>query len=110
MNRVRLLRNILPNFLPALILVAPSLWLLVAVSPFWRDSDAYSQGTMPPGPTTILLYSPLYCFGARVPLYLGCAYEALVGGGTLPSLAFLKSPVLTDSGVLLLIAVQHALL
>jgi hypothetical protein len=93
-----------------LILAAPSLWLLATVPPLWRDSDAYSQVTMPPGPTTILLYSPLYCFGARVPLYLGCVYEAVVGGASLPSLAFFKSPILTDSGVLFLIAIQHAFL
>jgi hypothetical protein len=110
MKRDRILRNILLTFLPAVILVAPSLWLLAKMPPFWRDSDAYSQVTMPPGPATILLYSPLYCFGARIPLYLGSAYEAVIGGGTLPSLAFFKSPILTDSGVLLLVAVQHALL
>jgi hypothetical protein len=93
-----------------LILALPSAWLLLTTHPFWRDSDAYSQVTMPPGPTTILLYSPLYCFGARVPLYLGCAYEAWIGGGSLPSLAFFKSPILTDSGVLFLITLQHVFL
>ncbi len=93
-----------------MILFAPSAVLLLTIHPFWRDSDAYSQVTMPPGPTTILLYSPLYCFGARVPLYLGCAYEAWIAGGSLPSLAFFKSPVLTDSGVLLLVGLQHVLL
>lgn len=93
-----------------IILAIPSIWLLLTMHPLWRDSDAYSQVTMPPGPVTILLYSPIYCFGARVPLYLGCAYEAVISGGSLPSLAFFKSPILTDSGVLLLIALQHAFL
>lgn len=98
------------KWLQTLILFTPSTWLLLTINPFWRDSDAYSQVTMPPGPITILLYSPLYCFGARVPLYLGCAYEAVNHGGSLPSLDFFKSPILTDSGVLLLIWVQHAFL
>lgn len=98
------------KWLQPAILAVPSVWLLLTIHPLWRDSDAYSQVTMAPGPTTIILYSPVYCFGARVPLYLGCAYEAVIGGGSLPSLAFLRSPILTDSGVLLLIAFQHAFL
>ncbi|HEX4630770.1 MAG TPA: hypothetical protein VH188_07365 [Chthoniobacterales bacterium] len=103
-------RETILKWLQPLILALPSAWLLLTIHPFWRDSDAYIQVTMPPGPVTILLYSPIYCFGARVPLYLGCAYEALMGGGSLPSLGFFKSPILTDSGVLLLIALQHAFL
>jgi hypothetical protein len=110
MNPAANARETIVKWLQGLILFTPSAVLLLTTHPFWRDSDAYSQVTMPPGPTTILLYSPLYCFGARVPLYLGCAYEALVSGGSLPSLAFFKSPILTDSGVLLLIALQHAFL
>jgi hypothetical protein len=98
------------KWMQVLVLAAPSAWLLLTIHPFWRDSDAYSQVTMPPGPVTILLYSPIYCFGARIPLYLGCAYEAVIGGGSFPSLAFFQSPILTDSGVLLLIALQHAFL
>lgn len=110
MNRARLLPTILSNFLPALILAAPSVWLLVEVPPFWRDIDAYNQITLPPGFLTILQFSALYCFGARVPLYLGCAYDALAGRGSFPTLSFFQSPILTDSGVLLLIALQHVLL
>jgi hypothetical protein len=104
------LRNVILNFLPAVILAAPSLWMLAALPPFWRDIDAYNQVMLPPGPLTILQFSPLYCFGARVPLYLGCAYDALVGRGGFPSLSFFQSPSLTDAGVLLLVASQHLLL
>ena len=110
MNGTRLLENILPNFLPALILAAPSLWLLAEVPPFWRDIDAYNQVTLPSGSLTLLQFSPLYCFGARVPLYFGCVYEALAGRGNFPTASFFQSPILTDSGVLLLIALQHLLL
>lgn len=98
------------KWLQPLILAAPSAWLLLTINPFWRDSDAYSQVTLPPGPMTILQFSPVYCFGARVPLYLGCAYEALVGRGNFPTLAFFHSPILTDTGVFLLLALQHLFL
>ncbi|HEX4641099.1 MAG TPA: hypothetical protein VH252_06915 [Chthoniobacterales bacterium] len=110
MNRAPLLRNLLQNLLPAAILAAPSLWLLAVAPPFWRDIDAYNQVTLPPGPLTILQFSPLYCFGARVPLYLGWIYEAQAGRGNFPTLAFFQSPVLTNLGVLLLIALQHIVL
>ena len=103
-------RRAVLNLLPAVVLAAPSLWLLAALPPFWRDVDAYNQVTLPSGPLTILQFSPLYCFGARVPLYLGCAYEALTARGSFPSLSFFQSPLLTDSGVLLLVASQHLLL
>jgi hypothetical protein len=93
-----------------MILAAPSVWLLLTIEPFWRDSDGYNQVTLPPGPMTILQFSPLYCFGARVPLYLGSAYEALVGRGGFPTLAFFHSPVLTDAGVFLLVTLQHLFL
>ncbi|MFN2623951.1 MAG: hypothetical protein ABR611_14020 [Chthoniobacterales bacterium] len=98
------------KWLQAIILFTPSAWLLLAINPFWRDSDAYSQVTLPPGPMTILQFSPLYCFGARIPLYVGCAYEALVARGNFPTLAFFHSPTLTDTGVLLLVALQHLFL
>src|SRR2546423_645936 len=98
------------KWLQVMILAAPSVWLLLTIDPFWRDSDAYCQVTLPPGPMTILQFSPLYCFGARVPLYIGCAYEALAGRGDFPTLAFFHSPVLTDTGVFLVVALQHVLL
>ena len=103
-------RSLVLKFLPAVVLATPSLWMLAALPPFWRDIDAYNQVTLPPGPLTILQFSPLYCFGARVPLYLGCAYEALTTRGSFPALSFFQSPILTDSGVLLLVALQHLLL
>ena len=76
----------------------------------WRDIDGYNQVTLPPGPMTILQFSPLYCFGGRIPLYLGYAYQTIVDRTDLPGLAFLASPILTDPGVFLLIASQHLLL
>jgi hypothetical protein len=89
------------------VLLAPSIWMLSAFPPLWRDVDAYIQVTQPPGVATILHYGPLYCFAARVPLYLGDAVECLRAGQPLPNLGFFIRPVLTDSGVFLLLLLQH---
>lgn len=77
--------------------------MLSAIPPLWRDVDAYIQVTQPHGVATILDYGPLYCFAARVPLYLGDTIECLRAGQPLPKLGFFIRPVLTDSGVFLLL-------
>ena len=92
------------------VLLIPSIWMLAVIPPLWRDVDAYLQVTRPPGAETILQYGPLYCFGARIPLYLGYAIDSVRAGHTLPDLQFFVHPVLTDSGVFLLLVVQHAAL
>lgn len=89
------------------VLLTPSVWMLNVIPPLWRDVDAYAQTTLPPGPGTILHYDPLYCFAARIPLYLGYAIDYLRAGGPLPSLRFFVHPILTDSGVLTLLISQH---
>jgi len=89
------------------VLLTPSVWMLSVIPPLWRDIDAYAQVTLPPGAGTILHYDPLYCFAARVPLYLGDAIECLGAHGPVPKLGFFIHPVLTDSGVFLLLLVQH---
>jgi hypothetical protein len=68
--RARLLTLGAPSVLFA-VLLTPSIWMLSVIPPLWRDIDAYAEVTQPPGPGTILLYGPLYCFAARIPLYLG---------------------------------------
>jgi hypothetical protein len=68
------------------------------------------QVTRPPGPETILQYGPLYCFAARIPLYLGYAIDSIRAQGSLPTLDFFIHPILTDSGVFLLLLLQHAAL
>jgi hypothetical protein len=97
-------------FVLVAVLLTPSIWMLTVIPPLWRDVDAYIQVTRPPGPETILQYGPLYCFVARIPLYIGYAIDSLRAGHTLPALAFFIHPVLTDSGVFLLLLVQHAAL
>ena len=98
------------RWLPPLVLALPSIWMLASVPPLWRDVDGYSQVTAPPGAMTILQFSPLYCFGARIPLYAGCAWDSLVAHGELPRSSFFAHPILSDHGVFLLIALQHLLL
>ena len=94
----------------AAVLVAPSIWLLATLPPLWRDIDAYIQTTAGPGPSTILMHGPLYCFLARLPLYLGHLWEN-AGSEAIRSLPeFLLAPSLSDSGVILLIFLQHAAL
>jgi hypothetical protein len=92
------------------ILFAPSVWMLHAIPPLWRDSDAYIQVTFPPGLLTIVHFGPVYCFAARIPLYIGYAIESLRAGSPLPTLGFFIHPTLNDSGVFLLLLSQHVAL
>jgi hypothetical protein len=89
------------------VLLAPSIWMLSVIPPLWRDHDAYIQVTYPPGIMTILHFRPLYCFVARIPLYLGYAIECLKAGAPFPTPGFFLHPTLSDSGVFLLLLFQH---
>ena len=89
------------------VLLTPSVWMMSSIPPLWRDLDAYLQLTRPPGPGTILQYGPLYCFVARIPLYVGYAIDCLRASAPLPALSFFIHPVLTDSGILVLLLLQH---
>ena len=104
--RPRLVRFVAPAVLFA-ILLAPSIWMLSAIPPLWRDVDAYLQVTGAPGSETILHYGPLYCFMARIPLYFGFAIDCLKASAPLPNASFFARPVLSDSGVLALVVLQH---
>ena len=104
--RPHLVRLVAPAILLAVIL-APSIWILSVIPPLWRDVDAYVQLTRPPGPETILQYGPLYCWLARIPLYIGYASDCLRAGTPLPTLSFFAHPILSDSGVFLLLLSQH---
>src|SRR5258708_29264010 len=90
------------------VLVTPSIWMLSVIPPLSRDIDAYVQVTQPPGPGTILQYGPLYCFIARIPLYLGHAIDRVPGGPSLPTPSFFIHPILTYSGALVPLRPQPA--
>jgi hypothetical protein len=92
------------------VLLAPSLWMLMVIPPLWRGLDAYVQLTDPPGLQTIVHFGPLYCFGARIPLYIGYIIECLRAGKSFPSPGFFINPTLNDSGVFLLLLSQHVAL
>ena len=105
-NRPRL-RRFGTTILLGAVLLAPSIWMLSVVPPLWRDVDAWVQVLHPPGQGTILVYGPLYPFVARIPLYLGYAIDCLRVGAPLPKPSFLVHPILTDSGVFVLLLSQH---
>src|SRR5207249_8008607 len=71
MSELRWLKKMAATAAPLLILAVPSLWLIAAVPPLWRDVDAYVQTVFPLNANTILLHAPLYCILSRVPLWLG---------------------------------------
>jgi hypothetical protein len=92
-------------FLLALILSLPSLYCLLFVPPLWRDSDGFLQIFTKPSYLTILQWPPLYCFGARLPLFFG----NLLDPGFLAHFPP-KQSVFTDPGVYALLLAQHAAL
>ncbi len=95
------------SFVLFAVLLTPSIWMLSVIPPLWRDIDAYVQVTQPPGPGTILQYGPLYCFVARIPLYLGYAIDCVGRRAPFPTPAFFIHPIQTDSGVFVLLLSQH---
>jgi hypothetical protein len=106
--QLRNIRKVAATALPLVILATPSLWLMLAVPPLWRDVDAYNQTVLPPGMVTILLHGPLYCTLNRVPLWFGYLVS---GAGPAVSLGhFIKHSQLTDAGVFALLFLQHAAL
>jgi len=108
-TRPRLLRFAAATVLGA-VLFAPSIWMLSAIPPLWRGVDSYVQVTQPPGTGTILQWGPLYCFVARIPLCFGYAIDCVRAGAPFSTPAFFIHPILTDSGVFLLLLSQHVAL
>jgi hypothetical protein len=97
--------NFLKNCALLLCLFAPSAWMIATIPPLWRDSDAYLQLTVHPLVTTFWGHGPAYSYLAKVPLFLGEQLER--GQGITGAAAESGSSPLTDTGVWLLIIMQH---
>lgn len=105
--QLRNVKKLVATALPIVVLATPSFWLMLAVPPLWRVSDAYVQTVYPPGAATILAHGPLYCTLSRVPLWFG---YLMSGAGPVGLGHFIKHTQLTDAGVLALLLSQHAIL
>ena len=97
--------NSLKNCALLLCLFAPSAWMIATIPPLWRDSDAYLQLTVHPLITTFWGHGPAYSYLAKVPLFLGEQWERWQGIAA-AAIEPGSSP-LTDTGVWLLIILQH---
>ncbi len=89
-----------------LCLLAPSVWMMATIPPLWRDADAYVQLTHDPRISKFWGHAPVYCYTAKVPLFLGEQWERFRGQPPVPR-TFPSQLPLTDSGIALLIAAQH---
>jgi hypothetical protein len=70
----------------------------------WNYMDGFLQVSTKPGIANLLVWPPLYCFGARFPMLIGF----MVAGGSLQeAVHYITHPVLTDSAIVALIVAQH---
>jgi len=92
--------------LTTMILASPSLYFLIFVPPLWRDYDGFVQIATKIGFLTVLHFPPFYCFVARIPLFVG----SLLDGTAFSSGLAINPPILTDTGLILLLLLQHLLL
>jgi len=82
----------------------PSVWFFVKMPILWNYMDGFLQVSTKPGIANLLVWPPLYCFGARFPMLIGF----LIAGGSLQeAVHYITHPVLTDSAVVTLIVAQH---
>jgi hypothetical protein len=97
--------NSLKNCALLLCLLAPSAWMIATLPPLWRDADAYFQLTTHPLVATFAGHGPAYCYLAKLPLLLGEQWERWQGIAASPIGP--GTSLLTDTGVWLLIIMQH---
>jgi len=94
-----------PSFFIQVILLAwPSVWFFAKIPVLWNYMDGFLQVSTKPSAANLLVWPPLYCFGARFPMLIGY----LIGGGTAEgAVRYFSHPVLTNSAILTLIITQH---
>lgn len=91
-------------FILVFLLGWPSVWFFAKIPVLWNYMDGFLQVSTKPGLANLLVWPPLYCFGARFPMLIGY----LIGGGTLKeAVRYFSHPVLTNSAILTLIITQH---
>jgi hypothetical protein len=83
-----------------LCLLAPSIWMMAAVPPLWRDSDGYHQLIEDPRLTTFWGFGPAYGYLAKIPVFLVGLVEHWVTGAPM-------FPALSDASIGALIFTQH---
>lgn len=100
----RLVRPWPSFFILVFLLGWPSAWFFAKIPVLWNYMDGFLQVSTKPGVANLLVWPPLYCFGARFPMLIGY----LIGGGTVEgAVRYISHPVLTNSAVLALIITQH---
>jgi hypothetical protein len=94
-----------PSFFILVFLLGwPSVWFFVKIPVLWNYMDGFLQVSTKPSAANLLVWPPLYCFGARFPMLIGY----LIGGGTFEgAVRYLSHPVLTNSALRMLIITQH---
>jgi hypothetical protein len=94
-----------PSFFILVFLLGwPSVWFFAKIPVLWNYMDGFLQVSTKPGVANLLVWPPLYCFGARFPMLIGY----LIGGGTVKgAVRYITHPVLTNPAVLTLIITQH---
>jgi hypothetical protein len=97
------------DWMPLLILLLPSIYILLTVPPLWRDSDGFNEIASTFAPKGIIHWLPGYCLcGRLIVILFGIAGNLLQGRG-LPPLSISITP-LNDLGVYALILFQHLFL
>jgi hypothetical protein len=100
----RLVRPWPSFFILVFLLDWPSVWFFAKIPVLWNYMDGFLQVSTKPGVANLLVWPPLYCFGARFPMLIGY----LIGGGAVEgAVRYISHPVLTNSAVMTLIITQH---
>jgi hypothetical protein len=89
---------------PIIVLSLPSAYLLLVYPPLWKDVDALSQLILPADVSNIFHFSALFCFGARLIVWLGDGLSTWRSA----DLMAMQKPIL--QGIYALVVVQHSVL